>query len=333
MKRIIVITFSVVFLLGIGVFIGLVAGEKYDPYNIILGKDLASKEIRAPGYKLISPLLECDQDATSIQINGLDPLRSKLEKKIGDMKGKGMVADVSVYFRDLNNGPWFGVNERANFAPASLLKLPLLLAYYKQAEKDPSILQKEFKFDGGFDTLPQNYAKATLIKGEKYTVKDLLERMIVSSDNDALVLLSNNIGKDEANIIQKDLGVEVSTSDDPTANFITVRGYASLFRILFNASYLSRDYSEQALDLLTGSEFKKGLVAGVPSDVVVAHKYGERVIGDINQLHDCGILYYPHHPYLLCVMTRGNDYDKIATVIRDISKTVYDDLEKRYESN
>ena len=66
----------------------------------------------------------------------------------------------------------------------------------------------------------------------------------------------------------------------------------------------------------------------MPSDIQIAHKFGERGIARVGkpeqkQLHDCGIVYYPKRPYLLCVMTRGEDFDKQARIIQDISKIVY----------
>ena len=43
-----------------------------------------------------------------------------------------------------------------------------------------------------------------------------------------------------------------------------------------------------------------------------------------HELHDCGIVYYPEHPYFLCVMTRGGDRPKLAAAIADVSKVAYD---------
>src|SRR5207248_2823209 len=89
---------------------------------------------------------------------------------------------------------------------------------------------------------------------------------------------------------------------------VSVVTYSSFFRVLYNASYLTRDDSQKALALLAGVDYKDGLVAGVPASVPIAHKFGEReTTGDTTkQLNDCGIVYYPSHPYLLCVMTRGD---------------------------
>ncbi len=90
--------------------------------------------------------------------------------------------------------------------------------------------------------------------------------------------------------------------------------------------------SEKALEFLSDVEFTKGLVAGVPKNIAVSHKFGERSIidsEDIKQLHDCGIIYYPDRPYLLCVMTRGKNLDVLTDNVRVISYLVYDEIESQ----
>ena len=99
---------------------------------------------------------------------------------------------------------------------------------------------------------------------------------------------------------------------------------------MFNASYLSRESSERGLAYLAHSDFQNGLVAGVPQGITVAHKFGERVSANgAKQLHDCGIVYYPTRPYLLCVMTRGDDFSKLTEVIQSVSRIVYQSVDEQ----
>jgi len=84
------------------------------------------------------------------------------------------------------------------------------------------------------------------------------------------------------------------------------------------------------LSLLTHTNFTSGLTAGIPKNIVVAHKFGEATDDDVSgsiisrELHDCGIIYYPGKPYLLCVMTKGTDFSKLEGVISGISEIAYD---------
>src|SRR5262249_32692831 len=115
--------------------------------------------------------------------------------------------------------------------------------------------------------------------------------------------------------------------------------YALFFRILYNASYLNKEDSEQALKLLSQATFKDGLIAGVDDGITVAHKFGEYAAKDASgndvpgtdELHDCGIVYAPGHPYLLCVMTRGNQLTSLTTMVAQVSQIVFQAAKNGYQ--
>ena len=107
---------------------------------------------------------------------------------------------------------------------------------------------------------------------------------------------------------------------------MTTAEYAKIFINLHNAEYLTKDKSNYALLLLSQTTFYEGIVHGVPITIKVAHKFGERETMYSQQLHDCGIVYYPEHPYVLCIMTNGKDTKTLSKVISGISETVYRDV-------
>lgn len=286
-------------------------------------------EIHEGGYSLINPLLECNNLADNKE---LVPFKNRLQAIVEDSLSKHLASHVAIYFRDMNNGPWTGINEQDLFAPASLLKVPLMMAYLRSADDNPGILSKKLRFDNIGNNNTSQFFKPlkALTPNDEYTVDDLLTYMIEYSENNAFALLTLNADDRMFSQIYQELGVSVPGISTPQ-DFITVKQYASFFRILFNASYLSRQNSEKALTLLSNTHFDIGLTAGVPKKTPVAHKFGERNNEDTGerQLHDCGIIYYPKHPYLLCIMTRGNDYNKLASVIRQISKTTYQQVDSQ----
>ena len=293
-------------------------------------KNITSKEkvleIRAGGYKFINPLLECELSGL-MQTKELNPLKGMFEDFIDEQVNSKKANRVAIYFRDLNNGPWIGVNENEDYTPASLGKVPMLMAYFKLAEVDSQALNKKIKFKG--ELSEQNIQPSKRIQqGESYTVEDLINRMIIYSDNNAYLLLYKNMDVRLISKLDEDLGVGIGEIWTKPGDFMSVKNYASYFRILFNASYLNKDMSERALELLSRTEYKDGIVAGVPQDVVVSHKFGERSINEsgTKQLHDCGIVYYPGRPYLLCIMTRGDDFKKLAEVIKEASSLVYNQM-------
>lgn len=316
------------FLIGVVCLLfGFVAAKISDISLLSSGHSRESR--RVSGFRYINPLLECDQ-ADQWLTSEFRPSLEATEAIIDKHKKLGDVVTAAVYFRDLNNGPWFGVEEKQPFAASSMLKIAHLIAVYKQAEKNPSLLGRHVRYEKILHTEAQTITPdEKLVLGTEYTVEDLVHRMIVYSDNEALYLLQAQVPESATENVYADLGMEFTADNE-----ITVRNYSTLFRVLFNASYLNYDNSELALKLLTQAGFDKGLRAGVPASIPVAHKFGERALANpLNQLHDCGIIYYPKHPYLLCVMTRGTSMDAQASTIADISRSVYSQIRLRFGDN
>ncbi|HNM27553.1 MAG TPA: hypothetical protein PKL15_19045, partial [Saprospiraceae bacterium] len=57
------------------------------------------------------------------------------------------------------------------------------------------------------------------------------------------------------------------------------------------------------------------------------HKFGEwRQVGYDYELHESGVFYIGDQPYLLTIMTKGKDTDKLAESIRILSGKVYRSL-------
>lgn len=324
--------FMFVFFIFVVVFyLGFLIGKKSNGEIKDEKKD-GIKEIRQSGYKFINPLLECE-------VENVSPILKSSELKIKkiiqeDILDKNPDAEIALYYRDLKNGPAFGINEQSQYSPASLLKVPLMIAYHKYLESDPHIFDKEVVFSNPSPEFYQQFKSSKKIEiGKSYTIKQLMEYMILYSDNEATNLLFQNINANSLNLIFNDLGINAPDLYDSN-NSISVKDYASFFRILYNASYLNRSSSEQALNLLSGVEYKNGLVAGIPEGVVVAHKFGEResLSEDkkiTRQLHDCGIVYHPDRPYLLCVMTKGNSFENLSNIITNISKVIYQEIDNR----
>lgn len=325
-----IIILSCTFLVGIGV--GVIALRIYTISKEQTHKFTSILHDPTRGA-FTNPILDCEffqnDDFTSFK-----NLEYKLRDIIKDEQKQEHATDISVYFRDMNTGAWVGINEKEPFSPASLLKVPIMLAYYKYAEKDPALLTKQVEFHReNYESveLTQNIIPtASLIENKMYSIENLLYRMIVTSDNNSQFLLLDQMPASAFETVYVDLGIAlpgIQNSDD----FMTVKEYASFFRILYNATYLTRESSEKALELLSQVEYDKALKAGVPENIVVSHKFGERGyldedMKDIKQLHDCGIVYYPERPYLLCVMTRGSNLDILSQTIKRISMTVYQEI-------
>lgn len=319
---------SAILTLVLGGVIGFFIGKSNVFVNFTQEDD--AYEVTESGYDLISPLLQCEV-ANSLDTTKIQPIKQAMQDLSEQYLSQTQDGMVSIYFRDLNNGGWIGIGEREKFVPASLFKVNIFMAYLMLSEEDPSILQKEVIFSEElsklYSDIPQFFSLTKpepLVIDQTYTIKDLLERMIEYSDNLAMNIVIDHLDPSAYDKLNQKLGIEYEVRNSD--GYVSPRAYSSLFRVLYNASFLNKKNSEYALERLTRTAFTQGLRAGVPSDVVVASKYGERsgVNGSTSRyLHDCGIIYHSQNPYVLCIMTKGEDFVKQARLIKDISSAVY----------
>lgn len=283
------------------------------------------------GLQHITPLLDCEMSRDYVKDSELRPFEVKVEDFIKNVESRKWGDDITVYFRDLKNGPWFNIGKTKEFYPASLLKVPQMIAVLKEADSNPAILKKKIDYNNPELKSVQNTDVADkLVFGKSYTVEDLLKRMIVYSDNVSAILLEDATNPVDLRKTYDDLGIpDPYYLNDQSGYMISPELYSSFFRVLFNASYLSKEMSEKALRYLIDTDYKKGLVAGVPPNIEVAHKFGLRKINGVKQLHDCGIIYYPNHPYLLCVMTSGPVPEYLDNTVADIYRFVFEEFDRQ----
>lgn len=305
------------------------------PHSFIIN-ELRVGSAGQESFKFINPLLGCEVAPKRV-VPEFSPLKIKLAQLINNEIQNNDIKNASVYF-DTRDGRWLGINEDQAYTPASLLKVPIMVAFFKMAESDSKILSKKILYEGDYDMNGEQYFKpAKVLEPYKYyTIENLIERMIVYSDNNTLPLLVKNMNEKIFNAVYSDLGWS-SGSGLPATRDYTPKSYAKFFRVLYNATYLNKEMSEKALDLLSKVEFSQGIRAGLPENMVVAEKFGERnFVGTTNdpqsqqELHDCGIVYFPNHPYLLCIMTKGENFDKLSATIKDISSLVYESMNSKF---
>lgn len=293
------------------------------------------------GYSLIDPVLAFDVGPQEA-FPELNPIKQSLQNVISSEINTGQVQDVSIYFRLLKSSKWFDINPSDTYAPASLLKVFIMTSYYKENEDYPGVLDKQLVYQGSPTPADDDPGEVIphLTNGKLYAVRDIIKQMIIYSDNDAFNTLVDNFDAhtlEAFNGIFTDLNIpSPETQSESDLQFMTVSSYATIFRVLFSATYLSQKDSETALALLADAQYKDGIVAGVPAGITVAHKFGVRSIpasGNTpaaSELHDCGIIYYPNHPYLLCVMTQGSNFAALQDDLQQLSKTAYKAIDVYY---
>ena len=229
----------------------------------------------------------------------------------------------SIYVKNLQTGEEYIYEDQPLYA-ASLIKLFVMARTLQNLEEVAGHLEVS-----GEDPA-----------GDARQVRDLVDRMITVSDNEAfneLVRLQTTSLSflDGAEKIDEFLLEEgysdttvqstlmPSTSREESLggrNMTSVVDCAAPLEAIYRGRCKDPEVSGEMLDLLLKQEETWKIPEGLPKDIVCANKTGET---DHNQ-HDAAIVYGKDVTYLLCVMSEyeGDEGDAIDRV-QDISRIVY----------
>ena len=265
---------------------------------------------------------------------------SELDKRVrGIIQASG--AEVAVAFRTLDGSSELLIDADTTFHAASTMKVPVMIELYRQVQRaeielDDSIrIQNDFKsiVDGspyqlsvGDDSDREVYANV----GKTMTLRQLNEAMITVSSNFATNLLIEKVGVENIRKTVTRLGADgmqvLRGVEDAKAfaagknNTTTARALLVLLEKLGRSEAVSGARDGEMIEVLKRQKFNDAIPAGVPSGTPVAHK-----TGSITRIHhDAGIVYGPR-PYVLVVLTRGIQDQKIsAPLIARVSKAVWE---------
>ena len=236
---------------------------------------------------------------------------------------------VSVYIEFLNTGANISINPDSYIWPASLVKVPLAMAVLKKMEDGTWKLSNELVLldvDRDDDSGVINESLWEYPIGTRFTVERLLKEILTNSDNTAHNILYRNVHADDIEQVIEALGIEALFDQSGKAS---AKEYSRIFRSLYNASYLNRQYSQQILEWLDESAFDDFLDNSIPKEVRFAHKYGENF--DVRVYADSGIVYTPSRPYLITVMVQGDpntpleqDKQRAAEFMQKVSQKAYE---------
>lgn len=274
---------------------------------------------RIGGYQYVRPILYSEPVHES-------PLLAPLKRNISEALQKMNIGDteVSVYFKEFGKGRWTCLNPELRFRPASLLKMALILDYLRQAQSDPSVLDRLMSLSPR-DTAGQNYqffSDQVVRLGERYTVRELLELMAEHSDNNASRLLASGLSPESQKQLFETLGL-------PPINFrrgeylLTARETSAFLKSIFNGAILRPELSDYAASLLSKGRFSEGFAAAFPRGIPAWYKYGEWHDGrGVHELHETAVFFVGDQAYLLTVMTRGRDPRQLAEILRAVARVI-----------
>ena len=152
-------------------------------------------------------------------------LKEQIQKIVKDKKGF-----YSIYYKNINSGNFFGIDEQQINTAASVNKLPIITALYylekqgKLSFDDKITIQKEDVQDYGTGSI--RYQKMP----QTYSLRNLAKLALQQSDNTAAHVISVKIGEDNVQKLVDSWGLKQT---DMVNNKTTVYDMSVLFEKIY----------------------------------------------------------------------------------------------------
>ncbi|MEI6815869.1 MAG: serine hydrolase [Bacteroidota bacterium] len=280
--------------------------------------------VREHDYKLTHPLL---MSYMKEEDNKYIPLKEKLVGFIENAKKNSKAQSVSIYYCSLNDNTQFSINKKETYNPTHLMEVSKMIALLKQNEKSRGLLERKVLYDKLPNVEKSRYDNIILENGKYYTIGSLVYNMIANSDENATISLNQYLDHDVLRSVYKAFGCPMPDKNEKDY-LMNVQDCSRPIKVLYNAGFLTINSAEYAMEVLTHSNYKDGIMKQLDTGVVVAHHFSLTKTAKNLQLHEFGIVYCNNHPYLLGIMTKGANEVELSQIISTISKMIFDEMNK-----
>lgn len=211
---------------------------------------------------------------------------------------KNKQGKYAVVIRDLKSNLGINYAQDESFGAASIYKLAVMYKTYDEIEKG---------------------------KIKKEDVSEALRLMITISDNDSAIFLAEKLGWTNIDKFLKNNGILNFNLIDPNSPNATASDTASILEKIYDGKAVSKQASEEMLNLLIGQKINDRIPKYLPKDIIVAHKTGEIE----THRHDAGIVFGKKSDYIFVFLSETPNTQIASETIALLSKEIFDILENQ----
>ena len=234
---------------------------------------------------------------------------------------------TGVYIKDLVSGETWTHAPDDPIEAASVIKLAVMAEAFRQKEAGELSLEETHALED-WERLPSCGTLKNMHTGIRMTLMDLVQLMIVVSDNAATNILIRRLGMEAINGTIASLGLrgtrlnrllfDGEAAARGVINTVTARDMGTLLEGIYRGTLVSQEASRQMLEILLDQQLNAKLPFFLhPADIDVAHKTGE----DDRLTHDVGILFGPR-PIICCMLGEHIDTPAYIRLMQDTAKAL-----------
>lgn len=224
---------------------------------------------------------------------------------------------ISVVAIDLTTGARYEFRPYDRYLPASTFKLPVTLCVTQAIDRGELTWESLVTFTPEDDDTVGQGGFATAPYGGLYSVRNLVDRSLISSNNVAVKMLARTLTWEGlANCTGAMSGLVTRTEEGSTP--VTALDEANWWLTLWQMKQTKPALAEHLLGPLRQGTYRGRIQAGTPRPDLVTHKFGT-----YPPYENDGAIIWGERPYILVVMSYGGDHQTIDATIEAIARAAW----------
>ena len=252
----------------------------------------------------------------------ITPLKAKIEA----IARQNSRYDLGVFLLDLDTKDYVNWQGTQQFSAASTIKAPILIAFFQEVDGGRANLNETLVMDEG-SIVGEAGRMQYQPPGSKFSAKETVEKMIITSDNTATNMIIKRLGGLEAlNQRFSEWGltstiVKAILPDVEGTNLTSAVDLANVLVMVNEGQLVSLGSRDRLLGIMSQVENRQLLPQGLEPGAKIAHKTGN--IGSL--IADAGLIDTQTGRRYVAVVMVERDYNDLdaRAVIQQISRAAY----------
>lgn len=272
---------------------------------------------------LISPLVEevSDEENAQSHENNQENSETNTEKPensenpTGELTVESLIASINetpgtygLYIKDLKTLEEYKLNEETQFFGASLYKILIAGAVYEAIDEDNLSMSYIYTYNADDYTDGTGLIQSQPV-GSTYSVAELLDYLLKTSDNIAQNILVRNITQEKID--------QFYQAHSPSDGTFSVNGYtdprefSEILENIYKSNSLSRELKRDFFERMTNTHFEDRISRDLDDKLIFSHKIGSAP--NLGSWHDCGMVFRSgfSDPTIACIMSKDTTFENL----------------------
>ncbi|RYU95855.1 serine hydrolase [Emticicia agri] len=238
---------------------------------------------------------------------------------------------VSMSVEGMSGEEFFSYRPTVIVPSASVIKIPILMELMEKVKAKQIDLNKVYILQAS-DKTGGSGVIANMPDGKKFTIRELAQEMIRSSDNTATNILIREVGMEAVNQNLMRLGstqtrlnrimMDTMAVKQGRENYVNTLEINDLLRKIYKKEVATPALCEEMIEILKNCGDTTTIPRNLPKDVVIAHK-----TGGLAYVRGDAAIVYTKEPFIISIFIEGFKEESTAErIIGDLAEICWENL-------